>query len=54
MSSMFYNCKALTSLDLSTFNISKVTSLGSTFRDCTSLTTLNFPKSKAYELTDVD
>ena len=41
MSSMFYGCTSLTSLDLSHFNTSKVTSMTSMFNGCTGLTTLD-------------
>ncbi|MGN0231818.1 MAG: BspA family leucine-rich repeat surface protein, partial [Muribaculaceae bacterium] len=38
---MFYNCKYLTSLDLSTFDTSKVSYMVSMFEGCERLTTLN-------------
>ena len=41
MSSMFYNCKKLTSIDLSNFNTSNVTDMSSMFFYCSSLTSLN-------------
>ena len=40
MSSMFYNCSKLTSLDLSSFNTAKVTSMGSMFWKCSNLQTI--------------
>ena len=36
---MFYNCSSLTSLDLSSFNTSKVTDMGDMFSSCSKLTT---------------
>ena len=41
MSLMFYNCKKLTSLDVSQFNTSKVTSMNLLFSGCTGLTSLD-------------
>ena len=41
MSSMFFNCSALTSLDLSTFDTSNVTEMLSMFSGCTGLTSLD-------------
>ena len=38
---MFRNCSSLTSLNLSSFIISKVTTMESMFKDCISLTSLN-------------
>lgn len=40
MEYMFYNCYKLTSLDLSNFDTSKVTSINNMFRICNSLTTV--------------
>ena len=39
---MFSGCTSLTSLDLSTFDTSKVTSMQQMFSDCTGLTTITF------------
>jgi surface protein len=50
MNGMFYNCYALTSLDLSSFDTSKVTKMSSMFYNCYALTSLdlsNFDTSKA-------
>ena len=44
MSYMFYYCRALTSLDLSNFNTSKVTSMGTMFRQCLRLKEIICPK----------
>ena len=49
MDAVFYNCAKLTSLDLSSFDISKVTSLNSTFMGCTSLERINTPINKDKE-----
>ena len=49
MSHMFISCTALTSLDLSNFNTSKVTDMGDMFENCYALTSLdlsNFNTSK--------
>ena len=37
MASMFYNCSALTSIDLSKFNTGKVTAMSYMFSGCKSL-----------------
>lgn len=41
MNDMFYNCRSLTSLDLSHFDTSNVTDMRGIFSGCTSLTTLD-------------
>ena len=41
MSYMFYNCKALTTLDLSNFDTSNVTNMSYMFNSCSGLTLLN-------------
>ena len=41
MSSMFYNCSSLTSLDVTHFNTAKVTDMSSMFFRCSSLTSLD-------------
>ena len=41
MSSVFYSCSSLQSLDLSKFNTSNVTGMGSMFKSCSSLQSLN-------------
>ncbi|MBR5697008.1 MAG: BspA family leucine-rich repeat surface protein [Prevotella sp.] len=54
MSFMFYNCSALTSLDVSNFNTAKVTSMTCMFYDCSSLTSLdvsNFNTAKVTSMT---
>ena len=40
-SNMFYQCRSLTSLDLSSFDTSKVTGMSYMFYDCSSLTSLD-------------
>ena len=50
MSSMFYSCSNLTSLDVSNFDTSKVTDMGGMFYSCSNLTSLdvsNFDTSNA-------
>ena len=37
---MFYNCSALTEIDISSFDASKVTNTGGMFQDCTELATI--------------
>ena len=41
MRSMFYGCRKLTTLDLSSFDTSAVTNMGSMFYNCNNLTTLD-------------
>ena len=41
MSSMFYGCSSLESLDLSNFNTSSVKTMSNMFKDCSGLTSLN-------------
>ena len=41
MSSMFYGCSSITSLDLSHFNTAKVKNMGGLFRDCSGLKSVN-------------
>ena len=41
MSSVFYNCVSLHALDLSNFDITKITNIGSMFMGCTNLQSLN-------------
>ena len=41
MKKMFYNCKALTSLDLSSFNTTYVINMSDMFNECTSLSALD-------------
>ena len=53
MSSMFYYCNSLTSLDLSSFNTSSVTTLAGMFNGCSGLTSLdvsNFDTSRVTAL----
>ena len=50
MSGMFFRCRSLTSLDVSNFDTSKVTYMGSMFQGCSKLKTIyasnNFNTSK--------
>ena len=41
MQGMFYNCSALTSLDVNSFNTAKVTTMADMFRGCSALTELD-------------
>ncbi len=41
VSMMFYNCQALTNIDLSTFNTSTVTDMSGMFRNCKNLKSIN-------------
>ena len=56
MSSMFYRCSGLTSLDLSGFDTSAVTSMGYMFSNCSSLTSLILGPNffKAPNVTSID
>ena len=48
---MFYGCKKLTSLDLSSFNTAKVTNMNGMFISCSSLTSLDLSKFNTAEVT---
>ena len=54
MSSMFYNCSSLTSLDLSNFDTSNVTNMSSMFSNCSSLTSLDLSNFDTSNVTDMD
>ena len=41
LDSMFYDCRALASLDVSTFNTSSATNIVGIFQDCSALTSIN-------------
>ena len=43
MQNMFYNCKSLTSIDISNFNLKNVISIYSIFCNCENLLTINLP-----------
>ena len=43
MGTLFLNCENLTSLDLSTWDTSKVKSFAGMFKGCTALSSLNIP-----------
>ena len=51
MKFMFYGCKKLTSLDLSSFNTANVTNMIGMFNSCSSLTSLDLSKFKTAEVT---
>ena len=53
MSSMFYNCTSLTSLDVSNFNTSNVTNMSSMFSSCSKLTSLDLSSFNTSKVTDV-
>ena len=53
MSSMFYNCRGLTSLDLSSFNTAKVTNMSTMFYTCLNLTTLNLGSFNTAKVTNM-
>ena len=53
MSSMFYNCKSLTSLDLSNFDTSQVTNMSYMFYTCKSLTSLDLSNFDTSQVTDM-
>lgn len=54
MEEMFYNCKALTSLDLSTFNTEKVTKMNGMFYGCESLTSLDLNSFNTDNVNDIN
>ena len=53
VSDMFYDCKNLTTLNLSNFDTSNVTDMYRMFSDCTSLTTLNLSNFDTSNVTDM-
>ena len=53
MSYMFYECRTLTSLDLSSFNTSAVTNMSSMFSSCSALTSLNLSGFDTSAVTDM-
>ena len=53
MSSMFYSCSKLTSLDVSNFNTSKVTKMLWVFAGCRSLTSLDLSSFNTSKVTDM-
>ena len=54
MSSMFYICNNLTTLDLSSFDTSAVTSMGGMFDNCDRLTTLDLSSFDTSAVTNMD
>ena len=53
MSSMFFYCSSLTSLDVSTFNTSEVTDMGSMFSNCSNLTSLDLSNFDTSNVTNM-
>ncbi len=53
MGAMFYNCSILTSLDLNSFNTSKVTAMGAMFYNCSILTSLDVSHFNTSKVTDM-
>jgi len=53
MASMFYQCKFLTSLDLSNFNTANVTDMSFMFHSCYSLTNLDLSSFNTAKVTDM-
>ena len=53
MSSLFYGCGKLTSLDLSHFNTANVTNMSSMFEGCTGLTSLDVTNFNTANVTDM-
>ena len=53
MTSMFYGCNALTSLDLSSFNTANVTDMTSMFYGCNALTSLDLSPFNTANVTDM-
>ena len=54
MSSMFYNCNSLTSLDISSFDTSNVTNMGRMFFSCNGLTELNVSSFDTSNVTNMN
>ena len=54
MSKMFYGCKKLTSLDLSSFNTANVTTMESMFESCGKLTTLDLSSFNTDNVTTME
>ena len=53
MSEMFYNCSALTTLDVSNFDTKNVTNMSNMFYDCSALTTLDVSNFDTQNVTDM-
>ena len=53
MSYMFYECRTLTSLDLSSFNTSAVTNMSSMFSSCSALTSLDLSSFNTSAVTNM-
>ena len=53
MSSMFSDCRTLTSLDLKNFNTQNVTDMGGMFRDCSGLTSLDLSHFNTQNVTNM-
>ena len=53
MSTMFFSCTALISLNLSNFNTSQVTDMSNMFRDCSKLISLNLSSFDTSQVTNM-
>ena len=53
ISSVFYNCQKLTSLDVSNFDTSEVTNMNAMFQNCTNLTSLDVSNFNTGKVTDM-
>lgn len=53
MGRMFYDCRSLTSLDLSNFDTSNVTNMSSMFENCSGLTSLDLSNWRTSNVTDM-
>ena len=53
MSNMFYNCHALTTLNVSNFDTQNVTNMSNMFTDCSALTTLDVSNFDTKNVTDM-
>ena len=54
MAYLFYNCRALTSLDLSTFDTTNVATMSYMFNNCQALTSITFGSNNFSNLTNAD
>ena len=54
MNCMFFNCSALTSLDVTHFNTAKVTDMNGMFNECSKLTSLDVSKFNTANVTNMD
>ena len=54
MSSMFYDCRSLTNLDISSFDTSQVTDMNGMFYNCSSLTNIDLSNFDTSQVTDMN